>query len=82
MLNIYLFIDTGVWTQGLHLEPLHQPFCDFWDRVFEQFALASLQKYWRQIEWQWSELFILNTKIECMFVFYSDDQFSPIAICI
>jgi hypothetical protein len=26
---IYLFWGTGAWTQGLHLEPLHQPyFCE------------------------------------------------------
>jgi hypothetical protein len=33
---IFFFFDAGVWTQDLHLEPLHQPcLCDgfFWDRV-------------------------------------------------
>jgi hypothetical protein len=25
-LNFFFFCGTGVWTQGLHLEPLHQPF--------------------------------------------------------
>jgi hypothetical protein len=29
----FLFCSTGVWTQGLHLEPLHQPF--FVKRFFE-----------------------------------------------
>jgi hypothetical protein len=35
---LFIFCDTGVWTQGLHLEPLHQPFlCDvfFWNRVLQ-----------------------------------------------
>jgi hypothetical protein len=27
LLFIYFFCGTGVWTQSLHLEPLHQPFC-------------------------------------------------------
>jgi hypothetical protein len=25
IIDIFLFCDTGVWTQGQHLEPLHQP---------------------------------------------------------
>jgi hypothetical protein len=32
-LFIYLFCSTGVWAQGLHLEPLHQPF--FMMGIFE-----------------------------------------------
>jgi hypothetical protein len=33
---IFFFLGTGAWTQGLHLEPLHQTFFIkgfFWDRV-------------------------------------------------
>jgi hypothetical protein len=35
-LIFFFFCSTGVWTQGLHLEPLHQPFFVmrfFWHRV-------------------------------------------------
>jgi hypothetical protein len=40
-----LFCCTGVWTQGLHLEPLHQPFFVmdfFWDRVSWTICLGWL----------------------------------------
>jgi hypothetical protein len=40
------FFSTGIWTQGLHLEPLYQPFfCDefFWDRVSRTICLSWLQ---------------------------------------
>jgi hypothetical protein len=46
--HFFFFIfSTGVWTQDLHLEPLHQSFfCDgffFWDRVSQNYfpGLAS-----------------------------------------
>jgi hypothetical protein len=45
LVNFFSF-DTGVWTQGLHLDPLHQPFfCDgfFWDRVSRTICLGWLQ---------------------------------------
>jgi hypothetical protein len=28
VLWFFFFCCTGVWTQGVHLEPLHQPFCN------------------------------------------------------
>jgi hypothetical protein len=33
---LFVFCSTGAWIQGLHLEPLHQPyfFFFFWWRVF------------------------------------------------
>jgi hypothetical protein len=47
MLFIYLFCGTGVWTQGLHLEPLHQsPFFGdgfFQNRVLQTICLAALE---------------------------------------
>jgi hypothetical protein len=39
-------VDTGVWTQGLHLEPLYQPFSVmvfFWDRVLRTIHPGWLQ---------------------------------------
>jgi hypothetical protein len=40
---IYLFIcDTGAWTQGQHLEPLHQPFFFLW-RVLKTICQGWLQ---------------------------------------
>jgi hypothetical protein len=44
-LSIFFF-STGFWTQGLHLEPLHQPFVwkgFFWDRVSWTICLGWLQ---------------------------------------
>jgi hypothetical protein len=46
ILFIYLFSYTRIWTQGLHLEPLHQPFFVmgfFQDRVSQIFCLNWLR---------------------------------------
>jgi hypothetical protein len=42
----FFFCSAGAWIQGLHLDPLHQPyFCDglFWDRVSRAICLGWLQ---------------------------------------
>jgi hypothetical protein len=42
----FIFCSTEVWTQGLHPEPLHQPyFCDgyFWDKVSQTICWGWLQ---------------------------------------
>jgi hypothetical protein len=33
LIQFFLFCGTGAWTQGLHLEPLHQPY--FYEGFFE-----------------------------------------------
>jgi hypothetical protein len=47
LLFIYLFIcSTGAWTQGLNLEPLHQPFfvmCFIETGSWELFAQAGFE---------------------------------------
>jgi hypothetical protein len=47
------FCSTGVWTQGLHLGPLHQSFlCDgvFWDRVLQTICLG----------WPWTTILLIS----------------------
>jgi hypothetical protein len=42
----FFFYGAGIWTQGLHLEPLHQPFIVmsfFWDRVSWTICLGWLR---------------------------------------
>jgi hypothetical protein len=53
LLYFIYFWSTGAWTQGLHLEPLHQPcFCDafFWDRVSQDY-LPRLVLNWTSASW-------------------------------
>jgi hypothetical protein len=43
---VLFFCGTGVWTQGLHFEPLHQPyFCEGFFEIgsFELFAWAGFK---------------------------------------
>jgi hypothetical protein len=47
------FFDTGIWTQGLHLEPLHQPsfvIVYFWDRVLWTICLG----------WPWTAILVIS----------------------
>jgi hypothetical protein len=44
----FFFCSTRVWTQGLHLEPLHQPFL-FCDSFFQDRVLQTLCRGWLQI---------------------------------
>jgi hypothetical protein len=49
----FFFCSTGAWTQGLHLEPLYQPFfCDevFWDRVSQTICLG----------WLWTKILLIS----------------------
>jgi hypothetical protein len=46
--HFFFFCGTGVWTQDLHLEPLHQPYFHevlFWDRVSQ-----TICQGWHQTE--------------------------------
>jgi hypothetical protein len=53
---IYLFLSTEIWTQGLHLEPLHQPFfvMSFFDiGSHDLFSHAGFKPWssWSQPPW-------------------------------
>jgi hypothetical protein len=52
-LLLKFFWHSGIWTQGLHLEPPHQPFfCAgfFWDRVSPTICLG----------WLWTAMFLIS----------------------
>jgi hypothetical protein len=52
--HLFVFFSTGVWTQGIHLEPLyHQPFFGdglFWDRVSWTICLG----------WLWTKILLIS----------------------
>jgi hypothetical protein len=48
----FFFFSTGVWTQGLHLEPLHQP---FFVRVFWEMVSGTICP-----GWLWTMIFLIS----------------------
>jgi hypothetical protein len=50
-LFFFFFCGTGTWTQGLHLETLHQPY--FWDRVLQTICPGWLQTSTHLISASW-----------------------------
>jgi hypothetical protein len=52
----FFFYSTGVWTQGLHLEPLHQPFCVCVWWVF--FKIGSLETVCPG--WLWTLILLIS----------------------
>jgi hypothetical protein len=51
--SFFFFCGTGAWTQGLHLEPLHQPyFCEgfLWDKVLQTICLG----------WLWTAILLIS----------------------
>jgi hypothetical protein len=50
---LFIFCGTGAWTQGLHLEPFHQPFFLWWvgfqDRILRTVFLG----------WLWTEILLI-----------------------